>query len=366
MAPVNYTLAQITAALQTQWGGANNGTTRWWREADRTIEYSLPSTVPTRADGEQTGFRAMTSTESSYARLAFDLWDDLIAWDLTEVNNTDAQITMAMSSSTRGGGTYATPFLVAQPPGSSTFERDIERERIWLSTSWQDFQNGNFDYGERGLETMLHEIGHTLGLSHPGPYNATDVPAPTYADDALYTQDTLQWTIMSYWAAGADGTVVDRTGTAQTLDGNGDGVNAATPLLHDIMAIQAKYGADMTTRAGNDTYGFNASFSGPWRPVFDFGWLYNVDPVIAIWDANGIDMLDVSGYTQNQRIDLAPGAISDVGALTQNVAIAYGAIIENARGGTGADSDTRKSRRQLPFWRRGRRHHRGLRRERHA
>ena len=337
MAPVPYTLDQIRAALQTQWGGNNNGTTRWWRETDRTIEYSLPSTVPTRADGEQTGFRAMTSTESSYARLAFELWDDLIAWDLNEVNNTDAQITMAMSSSTRGGGTYATPFLVAQPPGSSTFERDIERERIWLNTGWQDFQNGNFDYGERGLETMLHEIGHTLGLSHPGPYNATDVPAPTYADDALYTQDTLQWTIMSYWAAGADGTAVDRTGGARTLDGNGDGVNAATPLLHDIMAIQAKYGADMTTRAGNDTYGFNASFSGPWRPVFDFGWLYNEDPVIAIWDAGGYDTLDVSGFTQNQRIDLAPGTISDIGALTQNVAIAFGAIIESAKGGTGSD-----------------------------
>ncbi|MEB3335062.1 MAG: M10 family metallopeptidase C-terminal domain-containing protein [Cyanobacteriota bacterium] len=279
----------------------------------------------------------MTSTELSYARLAFELWDELIAWNLTEVDNTDAQITLAMSSSTTNDGTYATPFLVAQPPASSTFERDIERQRIWLSTTWTDFQDGNFDYGESGLETMLHEIGHALGLSHPGPYNTTDVPAPTYAANALYTQDTLRLSIMSYWAADADGTRVDRT-SDKTTDANGDGINAATPLLHDVMAIQAKYGADMTTRAGNDIYGFNARFSGPWRPVFDFSSLYNVDPVIAIWDAGGIDALDVSGYTQNQRIDLAPGAISDVGALTQNVAIAYGAVIENAIGGTGADS----------------------------
>jgi Ca2+-binding RTX toxin-like protein len=343
MAPVKYTLAQISAILQTQWGGDDNGTTRWWREADHTIEYSLPATSPTRAKGEDTGFRTMTATEYSYARLAFELWDELIAWDLNEVDNTDAQITMAMSSSTKtsprtsNGGTYATQFLVAQPPGSSTFERDIERQRIWLSTTWPEFQYGTFDYGERGLEVMLHEIGHTLGLSHPGPYDASDVTAPTYADDALYTQDTLLWTIMSYWPVDADGTEVERD-SATTTDTNDDGINAATPLLHDVMAIQAKYGADMTTRAGNDTYGFNASFSGPWRPVFDFAWAFNVDPVIAIWDAGGIDTLNVSGYGQNQRLDLAPGAISDVGALTQNVAIAYGAVIENAIGGTGADS----------------------------
>ncbi|MGO4839775.1 M10 family metallopeptidase C-terminal domain-containing protein, partial [Rhizobiaceae sp. 2RAB30] len=152
-----------------------------------------------------------------------------------------------------------------------------------------------------------------------------------------YTQDTLQWTIMSYWAAGADGTTVDRTGNGVTPDANGDGINAATPLLHDILAIQAKYGADMTTRTGNDTYGFNMRLSGPFRPVFDFTSAFNPNPVIAIWDAGGIDTLDVSGYSQNQRIDLAPGAISDVGALTLNVAIAYGTTIENAIGGSGND-----------------------------
>src|SRR5204863_6083394 len=72
------------------------------------------------------------------------------------------------------------------------------------------------------------------------------------------------------------------------------------------------------------------------RAAFDFD--RNHNPVIAIWDAGGVDTLDASGFTTNQRIDLRSGEFSDVGALTQNVAIAYGATIENAVGGSGKDT----------------------------
>ena len=42
---------------------------------------------------------------------------------------------------------------------------------------------------------------------------------------------------------------------------------AATPLIHDILAIQQIYGADMTTRTGDTTYGFNSNAG---RDSFDF------------------------------------------------------------------------------------------------
>jgi Ca2+-binding RTX toxin-like protein len=145
---------------------------------------------------------------------------------------------------------------------------------------------------------------------------------------------------MSYFPANADDPAVDRTGGGQTSDITGDGINAATPLIYDILAIQQKYGADPTTRTGDDTYGFHARLSGPWRPVFAFDTGANPDPVIAIYDAGGHDTLDASGYATNQRISLVPGTHSDIGQLTQNVGIAFRTVIEDAVGGAGNDRIT--------------------------
>jgi Ca2+-binding RTX toxin-like protein len=179
----------------------------------------------------------------------------------------------------------------------------------------QTVQRGNF-----GFNTYVHEIGHTLGLTHPGAYD-NDGTEHTYEADAGYAEDTQQYTVMSYFAAGADGS-----------GANYQGAYASTPMLHDILTIQALYGADMTTRTGDTVYGFNSTAN---RLVFDFE--VNTKPVIAIWDAGGIDTLDTSGFTQSQGIDLHAGAFSDVGGLMQNVAIAYNCNIENAIGGSGAD-----------------------------
>ena len=55
-------------------------------------------------------------------------------------------------------------------------------------------------------------------------------------------------------------------------------------------------------------------------------------------DAGGIDTFDFSGFAHDQVLDLREGMFSNVGKLTGNVAIAPGAIIENAIGGTGDDT----------------------------
>ena len=166
----------------------------------------------------------------------------------------------------------------------------------------------------------LHEALHALGLSHPGQYNG---PGYNYAQHAEFAQDTRQYSAMSYWAAseyGADHYI----GSTQYI--------ASTPLLYDILSLQTLYGANMGTRTGDTVYGFNSNTGAS-----PFNFAVNPASVVAIWDAGGTDTLDLSGYSNGSRIDLHGGGFSDAGELTRNVAIAFGARIENAVGGAGND-----------------------------
>jgi serralysin len=112
------------------------------------------------------------------------------------------------------------------------------------------------------------------------------------------------------------------------------GAYAAAPQLLDIAAVQELYGPNTSAFAGDTTYGFHSNAGRPW-----FAATSAASPLVfTVWDAGGTDTFDFSGYGQAQTIDLEAGHFSDVGGLTGNVAIAYGASIENAVGGSGADT----------------------------
>ncbi|QJE74160.1 hypothetical protein HHL28_14680 [Aerophototrophica crusticola] len=216
---------------------------------------------------------------------------------------------------------------------------------MWVNPA--QASNLQLDEGEYGLLTLVHESGHALGLSHPGEYNYSDGIPLTYKGLAEYYQDSLQYSVMSYW------------GAHETGAGHIDWQNlifkyAATPLVHDIAAMQRIYGAETTTRTGDTVYGFNSTAN---REAFDF--TKNKLPIVAIWDAGGNDTLDLSGWDTPSTIDLNPGAFSSgggiqdlpatvskelaarygatTGLLRDNISIAYGATIENAVGGGGND-----------------------------
>ena len=147
----------------------------------------------------------------------------------------------------------------------------------------------------------------------------------------MFAQDNRQFTIMSYFGGynAATGTwALDGTSPSYTY--------SQTPMVYDIAAIQALYGADTTTRTGDTVYGYNCNFITD-KDIYNFS--LNAIPIFTIYDAAGAnDALDCSVWAGNQSIDLTPGSYSSVRGLNYNVGIAFNTFIEKAIGGAGNDT----------------------------
>lgn len=258
--------------------------------------------------GEGDGYSPFTEAQKAAARSSMALWDDLIAPGIVEADDRPGasawgrnDVDIWMANTTTGPANAWTYLPGEEGPQYRRVEGDV-----WTAPAEKFYAAGWLTLGSYGSHTLTHELGHSLGLSHPGAYDGA--AATTYDAMAEYAQDSHQYTIMSYWGG-------TNTGALPTNWSLLRANYVQTPMLHDIVTIQAKYGADPTTRNGDTTYGFNSNAG---RDVFDFS--INRDPYLSIYDAGGNDTLDLSGFTASQFVNLQPGSFSSVGAAVPTAA----------------------------------------------
>lgn len=268
------------------------------------------NSAPLKYFFDNTGIRAWSATEKAAILQGFASWSKVANIDFVETaTRAEADMIPVLNNSTQNLGSV-----------SSLPDQGLHPITINFSIA-----NGAFDdlgFGGDSFETVIHEIGHALGLNHP--HDGTLFPGvpdggeQNTGDNALNQQI---WTVLSY--------AVGWTGEPVTTSQYG---TAGAPMAFDIAAAQILYG-QRAANTDNTTYVIDTTND------VGTGWA-------GIWDTGGIDTISAGNSTSAVTIDLreapltganAGGYVSWQAGVKGGFVVANGVTIENAIGGSAND-----------------------------
>ena len=195
---------------------------------------------------------ALTQEGQQLATWALEAWSDVSGINFSFITTADADITFDDNEP----GAFST---------SSVVDGVISSSHVNVSTTWLEDSGVGID--SYSFQAYIHEIGHALGLGHPGPYNGD---FPEFLTETVSFHDSWQTSVMSY---------IDQS---KNLFSPGSYAHVVTPMIADIMAIHSLYGAPTDVNAGNTTYGYNSN-TGTY-----------LDEYFSLWTGEGIPFVSIN------------------------------------------------------------------------
>ncbi len=209
--------------------------------SDVTYEFQEPPADKDKHQFSKTGFTHVLENQRQQTRQSVQSIADVANVRFTEGPKTAASeghITIGnygKKIDTKGYPYNGNPHAVLPAPG------EARSGESWFVARKGDTSVPDAALGNAGRHTIIHELGHAMGLAHPGNYNGT-----LDTSKIGYHEDSQSHTVMSYRG--------ERTSYM-----NHGKFRASAPQLDDISAFQHKYGANHETRKDDTTYGFSSN-----------------------------------------------------------------------------------------------------------
>ena len=291
---------------------------KWNISANDTLSYSFyegtvdyPTTyrdgnTSSGANGLEQGITANGPDNATALTEVMNAWDKAVDFDFTEVTEDPltgevGDIRMAFTTDGAPSGRAAFAYYPSwtHVGGDVWFETwDIASD---YDANGNDFNSSGLGEGGFSYYAAIHEVGHALGLSHP--FDGGSATGTTFPDAI----DNMRYSVMSYTQQDRN-FVVDFTGGSSV---NSYSVYATTPMLVDVKAMELMYGAE-TTSDGDSTYSF-ANDGSRNQPVM----------MQTITDSGGIDTIDLSNQTKSNTLDMNGGTLSTIGYWAESDQVAY-------------------------------------------
>ncbi|MEM7631460.1 MAG: M10 family metallopeptidase C-terminal domain-containing protein [Pseudomonadota bacterium] len=181
------------------------------------------------------------------------------------------------------------------------------------------------------FQIYLQQFGQALGLGYLGNY----FREAEYPDDAVFSNDSWQVSVMSGFSQGDNSAV------------NASFAFPTSAMMVDILAIQGFYGTPgaSSATAGNTVYGAGSNLGNYMDEIFEAMATGNSTPNVngnplafTIYDRDGIDTLAFGFFAVDLNLDMRAEQFSDFGSSIGVIGVARGTVIENAFTGSGNDT----------------------------